>query len=282
MNLNNHHMNIGIALRGVRVKLIKNFRVNWSLLLFNMSSAATINRVKVERLKNAYKGKRIFIVCNGPSLMAADLDKIARSGDYSFASNKIDKIFSQTAWRPTFYCVSDETFQFSLLETMQKIPAKVKFFRTVSYMTTRRAGGNCVYINMNGDRALLNHPRFAEDCSKVLYGIATVTYVMLQIAVHMGFREIYIIGCDNSYGKEVKKDGTIVDNGTASYFAGSDEKDRATVAATWEMNVAYDFARRYADEHGIKIFNATRGGYLEAFERMDFDLLFDSKNQDIK
>lgn len=264
------------------VRLRQIFREHWSVFIFNLGNTSLVNSEKLSKLKDAYKGKRIFIVCNGPSLIAADLDKIAGSGDYSFASNKIDKIFSQTAWRPTFYCVSDETFQFSLLETMQKIPAKVKFFRTVSYMTTRRAGGNCVYINMNGDRALLNHPRFAEDCSKVLYGIATVTYVMLQIAVHMGFREIYIIGCDNSYGKEVKKDGTIVDNGTASYFAGSDEKDRATVAATWEMNVAYDFARRYADEHGIKIFNATRGGYLEAFERMDFDLLFDSKNQDIK
>lgn len=66
---------------------------------------------------------------------------------------------------------------------------------------------------------------------------------MLQIAVSMGIRDIYIIGCDNSYGKEVKKDGTVVDNGTVSYFAGSDPKETKHAAATWEMDIAYEYAK---------------------------------------
>lgn len=36
----------------------------------------------------------------------------------------------------------------------------------------------------------------------------------------------------------------------------------------------YQAARRYAETHGIKIYNATRGGELEVFERVDFDSLF--------
>ena len=34
----------------------------------------------------------------------------------------------------------------------------------------------------------------------------------------------------------------------------------------------YKAAKQYADLHGIRICNATRGGKLEIFERVDFDL----------
>ena len=36
---------------------------------------------------------------------------------------------------------------------------------------------------------------------------------------------------------------------------------------------AFQSAKLYAENHGIKIYNATRGGKLEIFERADFDLL---------
>jgi hypothetical protein len=33
----------------------------------------------------------------------------------------------------------------------------------------------------------------------------------------------------------------------------------------------YEGAERYSRNHGFRIYNATRGGELEAFERVDFD-----------
>ena len=35
------------------------------------------------------------------------------------------------------------------------------------------------------------------------------------------------------------------------------------------MNKSYAAARKYADHSGIKIYNATRGGHLEVFERIN-------------
>ncbi len=32
--------------------------------------------------------------------------------------------------------------------------------------------------------------------------------------------------------------------------------------------------KKYADKNGVKIFNATRGGMLEVFERVDLDDMF--------
>lgn len=255
------------GLAGIRYKV----RQNISMFLFSFHKKS--NQEKIDGIKGIHVGKRCFIICNGPSLRADDLTKIHENGDITIASNKIDKIFSQTPWRPTYYTVLDQGLQYSLLPTMQKVPAKLKFFRDESYVVTSKAKGNIVWLSTNGDRALLDNPKFSEDAN-IIYTIATVTYAMLQLAVYMGMREIYIIGCDNSYGREVKKDGTVVDNGTVSYFAGSDPKEAKLAAATWEMNVAYEYARKYADEHNIRIYNATRGGHLEAFERVDFDSLF--------
>lgn len=245
-----------------------------SVLFYKTWGDEEKNLNELESLHNIHKGKRGFIICNGPSLKSEDLDKIYSNNEISIASNKIDKIFTQTKWRPTYYTVMDEGYQYSLLDTMNAVPAKKKFFRIESFITTRKVKDNCVWLNADGNRKYLENPRFSEDCSDIIYTIATVTYVMIQLYVYMGIREIYIIGCDNSYGREIAKDGNIINHGTSSYFGGSEQKDMNIAAATWQMNLAYEYARKYADEHGIKIYNATRGGHLEAFERVDFDSLF--------
>lgn len=256
-------------------RIIKELRKKYSVLLFKSAKLEIRNKKKISEIKDIHKGKRAFIICNGPSLNPIDLDKISNNKEISFSSNKIDKIFKQTKWRPTYYTVVDEKLQYKLLKTMNEVPAKIKFFRIESFSTTRKVNGNCIFLNADGNRKLLDHPLFAENCTNKIYTIATVTYAMFQLAVHMGIKEIYIIGCDNSYAQEINKDGRVINNRKQkSYFSGSEDKDMKVAAATWEMNIAYKFAREYADSHKIKIYNATRGGYLEAFERVDFDSLF--------
>lgn len=256
--------------------IIKNkSRIRHSLFLYRRSSRKAESENLLKELRDKHAGKRAFIICNGPSLKAEDLTKIHGNGDISIASNKIDKIFPFTPWRPTYYCVADESYQYSLLDVMNQVPAEVKFFRTNSFITTRKVTSPTVWLNTNGDRKLLEDPKFSERIDNIIYAIASVTYMLIQIMVYMGVRELYIIGCDNSYAIERKKDGTIVNNGGASYFAGSDAKDTTkNIGASWEMNMAYEYAAKYAKENGIKIFNATRGGHLEAFPRVDFDSLF--------
>lgn len=261
-----------VSLKTKLYPLKKQLKKKTALLLFQPQRKE--NSRKLEALRDIHKGKRCFIVCNGPSLKAEDLNKIQKSGDISFGCNKIDKIFPNTSWRPTYYCVTDEGYQYSLLDEMQRIPSKVHFYREESYSTTRKVQHNCIWLNVNGDRNLLDNPRFYEDIRDEVAGIASVTYVIMQVVVYMGMRELYLIGCDCSYAVEITKDGQIINNGGSSYFAGSDAADMKHSNSTWEMLTAFEFARKYADEHDIKIYNATRGGKLEAFERVDFDTLF--------
>ena len=62
--------------------------------------------------------------------------------------------------------------------------------------------------------------------------------------------------------------------GMNNYFFKSTKPD-TVIHRPNNMVLAYKSAKKYADSHGIRIYNATRGGKLEVFERIDFDSLFE-------
>ncbi len=56
-------------------------------------------------LKNKYKGERIFLIGNGPSLNKTPLELL--EDEYTFGVNRIYLLFDRINWRPTFYTVND-------------------------------------------------------------------------------------------------------------------------------------------------------------------------------
>jgi hypothetical protein len=119
-------------------------------------------------------------------------------------------------------------------------------------------------------------PLFSEDASNALGEGYTVTYNAIQIAVYMGFKEIYLLGVDHSYAVNLKADNTVEKKETKSYSdILSDGIDKVDNLPRIDYStLAYTAAEKYAREHDIKIYNATRGGALEIFPRVDFDSLF--------
>lgn len=251
-------------------------RVTAAHYRYQHSAFKASNEALLQSLKGKYAGKRIFIVCNGPSLRAEDLEKIHQNGDFSFGCNFIQYIYPKTQWRPNFFTMLDIGPQRDRIDVMRNCPAEIQFYRRDAYSTlckTRR--DNFCVVNTLDKPELLEHPKFSDDCSKILYFIGTTTYGMLQLAVHMGFKELYIIGCDNNYAVNVKKDGTRVNTGAKAYFDGMKGSSVSqSVGFIWQFDIAYQAAQEFASKHGIKIYNATRGGHLEAFPRVDFDSLF--------
>ncbi len=119
---------------------------------------------------------------------------------------------------------------------------------------------------------------FSCDLRKGIYSGHTITYTNLQIAAHLGLNPIYIIGCDHYYGSEQHAAGGndargVVSNGETHHFHKNYRSAGEVVlsAPIARMDAAYAMAERETARHGIKVYNATRGGYLEAFERADLD-----------
>lgn len=95
----------------------------------------------------------------------------------------------------------------------------------------------------------------------------------------MGFEEIYLLGVDHSYRVTIDIDGNVVtDLKQQDYFCdGYDNDIRDVVIHDMGNNTrAYIDAKKYCESTNgrVKIFNATRGGKLEVFQRVDFDSLF--------
>lgn len=108
---------------------------------------------------------------------------------------------------------------------------------------------------------------FTDDFSIRSYIGTTVTYTCMQLAVYMGFREIYLLGVDFSYGNSKK-------NISYTHFYESYKPEEKGIGYVKQVTLAYESAKQYTDSHEIKIYNVTRGGKLGIFERVDFDSLF--------
>lgn len=245
---------------------------------------------KLKKYKDKYQNKRCFIIGNGPSLKLEDLEKL--SDEITFASNSIYAIYKNTKWRPTYYCVTDSLACQEIMNSEKSIKTILEgccaaFTSVMGEGFRYRDNSEMEKVNylciINSDRNNLN---FSSEITEQIYGAGTVSYEMIQLAVYMGFNQIYLIGMDCNYSIEKYKDGSIVINNVKNHMDQLEEeekrydtdkilhKQQGCFADIDLFFAGYSKAKEYADSHGIKIYNSTRGGKLEIFERVNFDTIF--------
>lgn len=233
-----------------------------------------------ENIRNKHSGKRGFVIGNGPSLKLSDLE--ALRDEITIASNKVYLAFNQTNWRPTYYTVADNLLW---QKVYKKIPESIRIIHVPHYLDPgfyrRNKQQVFCWRHINWDADALpaasaqwsNH--FSPDAANGFYGSWTVTYENLQLAVHLGLNPIYLIGCDHYYAGEDKivagqrvRVGAENNHFITGYRQPGEEVNPAPIAL---MEIGYRVARKFSDQTDIKIYNATRGGYLEIFERRNLD-----------
>jgi hypothetical protein len=210
-------------------------------------------------LKDCYSNKkRCFIVCTGPSLLINDLERL--KDEYTFSMNSIFKIFDQTNWRPTYYCVTDRDVYNAFSNDIRVKEFQNKLYPDIFHDT------DCILFPFDRGIFEVDGFLFSDNAYIIVNEAGTITVHLMQLAVYMGFKEIYLLGCDCNY------------SGPKQHFV--DYGSKVTDNPEERMISAYKVAKEYADAHGIKIYNATRGGKLEVFERVDFDTLFETNTED--
>ncbi|MBD8071095.1 6-hydroxymethylpterin diphosphokinase MptE-like protein [Bacillus sp. PS06] len=258
-------------------KITKYWFLGTEILLSKANVPFSINNYKVLNLKNKFKGKRCFIIGNGPSLKPEDLDKL--KGEITFASNKIYKIFNKTSWRPTFYMVVDPIVLEENVKDINLVEAKTKF-TLKDYKHLFKAD---IYFNNN-----LNNKRgtFSKNIMESLYSSGSVSYHLLQIAYYMGFSEVYLLGHDYNYKEAISrtKDLSFLkeEENSEHYFTKDyirvDEKKPGQAPELIYQGM--EIAKIVFERSGRKIYNATRITYLDIFEHKNFDELGRDKDND--
>lgn len=230
-----------------------------------------LNRIR--KFQNLYAEKRCFIIGNGPSLCVEDLNQL--KNEICFGVHRIYHIFDQTDWRPSFYCAQDQKLIKDDLHEINNIEVQHKFIAYRDY-AIRDGVPKAIPVKFLVEDFYPDLPKFSEKITEGVYEGFTVTYMCLQLAAYMGFKEIYLLGVDHCYSIDKNPDGTLKKNiSVKDHFSSKDAI--ANIPQTYKSLLAYVAARKYAENHGICIYNATRGGALDVFERVNFDALM--KNQ---
>ncbi len=242
-----------------------------SLIIYKIK-AYFIRKSSIKQLKklhNTHSGERCFIIGNGPSLVPQDLDLL--KNEFCFASNRIDRIYESTDWRPSFYCTQDISIIQKYTDIIRKISAP---FKLMVYGGSRKIGyiGKALYTPFK-PYDYPQPPAFSEDISAFIADGYTVTYTCMQIAAYMGFKEMILLGIDHNFPVDITPDGKIITHADAAeHFYGSNEISQH-YPMLYKVDLTYKTAKEYAEQHGIRIINATRGGKLEIFERMSLENL---------
>ncbi len=220
----------------------------------------------VKKFQNKHKGEKCFIVATGPSLRIEDLNVLKENNIDTFSMNEIYKAYTKTCWRPDYFVAEDYVFLSSYRKNkeLNKDDETVFLIGDTNEDVCKNNKKNEYIYHVNYIRRDYDKTRFATDLTKGTYAGGTVTYACLQWAIYMGYNEIYLLGVDFSYYGEEKKN-------YAHFF--EEKVLTARPATEWVYN-SYVSAKDYASQNNVKIYNATRGGKLEVFERVDFDSLF--------
>jgi hypothetical protein len=259
------------------------FKLAWYTLRFKVASKGfylTSNEHKLASLKDSMKGKRCFIIGNGPSLN--DLDLTLMKGEYTFGVNAIYLNYEKMQFHPTYYVVEDYLVAEDRAEEINKYDGpKIKFFGTfLDYVL--KADKNTVKLNVIVNYEAENFkPFFAIDCARKVGVGGSVTYICLQLAYHMGFESVYMIGFDHHYTipNDAATDNTAViesksddpNHFAPGYFGKGYRWHDPNVS---RMEEGFKVAGQVFEAHGRKVYNATKGGKLEVFERKNYVDLF--------
>ena len=243
-------------------------------IIVNLSNTAFYKKInkqkhfdkKISSLENTCSGKRCFIVGSGPSLSMEQLEAI-KSED-CFGANRIYKLFDKTLWRPKYYVIQDRYDETK--GVYEKLDVDYFFVSDFYWKEHGMNNPKAVCFHINRTLKQTHNLPFSEDVSKYVQAASTVTYSMIQFAVFMGYKEIYLIGMDHTYANVTNDKGVIIQKNNVKSHAFEDEKPNEVVANITYMEDAYRTARHYCEDHGIGIYNATIGGALEIFERRDF------------
>lgn len=218
-------------------------------------------------LKNYKSSDKVYVCGNGPSLKKVNFDEL--DGD-TIVLNDFWRMAEKFKTPPTYYIVNDEAyaldvFKERMLGVLNCCPTNPHVFainmgpsidKNYSDYST-----NIFYYNPIG-RTFKSY--YGIDFTKCTHYVWNVVSSAIQLAIYLGYKEIFLLGCDYSlfashhlqhcYDKEGEKRSHISTNMRDVLYKYS-----------FTTHLHYQIAE-YARIHGIKIINMTSASLLDAYE----------------
>ncbi|HVM71719.1 MAG TPA: 6-hydroxymethylpterin diphosphokinase MptE-like protein [Anaerolineales bacterium] len=226
------------------------------------------SRKRLAALRDIHKGERCFIIGNGPSLRSTDLHRLRN--EFTFGLNRIYLLFPELGFTTTYFLSMNDL-------VIEQCAAEIQALPIPKFLTWRSHR----FIDFTEDTHFLyttyTGPKFARDVTGRLWEGATVTYVALQLAYHMGFEKVILIGVDHNFVTKGDANKTITSQGDdpnhfAPNYFGKGFKWQLPDLETSER--AYRMAKSAYAAAGRAVLDATVAGKLTVFPKVDYNDLF--------
>lgn len=229
----------------------------------------------MQELHNIYlnQNRRMFIVATGPSIRMSDLDWLWERNELSISVNTIYKVFGQTKWRPTYYYIQDYNAVTNAINDgikledcgVSKCIVTRQAGRRISYKYNKKKIGilECNFLD-HWSRGV-NSKKWGYSSDLLNYGLidcCTVVNGAIALADFMGIKDIYLLGLDGCL------------NGKQDHVGEGDLPDENYQSAINNIlgtNKSYYIMRSMLKNQNLNVYNATRGGVVEAFKRVNMD-----------
>lgn len=240
---------------------------------------------RLRAMRNRHQGKRAWIIGNGPSLGEMDLSPLAN--EYTFGSNRIYLAFDDFGFCTTYLSASARWIIRQFGEEMAESGSQV--FMTHRYARQHPELPRTVTTFLSRRKAC-----FGVD--PLFWGFhdgGTVTYTSMQLAFFFGFTEVILIGVDHSFvetgtpaaetlpqAADDPRPATVVSGGDdpnhflPNYFG---KGVKWTLPSWHQMEAAYAMARNHYEAAGRRIVDATVGGKLTVFPKVDYETVVAAK-----
>jgi hypothetical protein len=233
--------------------------------------------------EDCHRGRRAFVIGTGPSLQGQDISSLG--SDITYAMSAFWKHESTKNWQPTYYCLSDPIY-FDGSEQMRA------FFRSL----TEHIYDSTFFIPTYGRPAVREQKLLPEDktywllfagelntftgpaidFTEPIPAVWTISHLCLMAAIYMGCSPIYLIGLDHDWLSH-RNEHQHFYQGQAGLESHPEVKPslsahsyRVTMEAVLIVWKGYEVLKELARRKGLTILNATNGGFLDVFDRVDY------------
>lgn len=211
--------------------------------------------------RNRHRGETCVILGNGPSLKGQDLSCLAFAR--TFCLNRGYLMWREQGLTPDYYVAVNDLVleQFNCEIAELDCPLFLPWRHHQRFKSCDRA----IFVEVRWKQ------KFFTDVTLGLWPGATVTAAALQIAYHMGFAKVILLGIDHRFALEGPAHEEVVQQGDdMSHFA----PDYFGKGVRWNLpdleqsEHAYRLARAAYEADGRLIIDSTPGGRCEVFVKM--------------
>ena len=223
----------------------------------------------LESYRNQHVGQRCFIVGNGPSLRQTDVSLL--KNEYTFGLNRIYMAFPEFGFTTTYLVSVNEL----VLEQCAADIAALSLPKFITWRARRwfKPGKDLIFL----DTDYTGPEEFCGDMTGRVFEGFTVTAVALQLAFFMGFSEVILVGVDHNFTTQGPANTRVTSQGddpnhfSPNYFGKGFVWQLPDLAGSER---AYTLARQAYEAAGRRVVDATVGGKLTIFPKVDSAGLF--------